>query len=209
MSRESVRIDLTYAALNGLEICGADIQNAYLQAPSSEKHYIICGEEFGSENVGKKTVIIRSLFGGKSAGADYWRHVRKAMNEMGFASCQADEDVWLRLGTKANGTTYWQYILLSTDDILAIMGEPEKFIQEVLGSRFIVKEKSIGPPTQYLGNKVSNVTLEHGTKCWSFSSSQYVQNAMSNVEVYLSKQGEKLPPQAKPPWPYKYRLSGL
>ena len=106
VSRESVRIDLTYAALNGLEICGADIQNAYLQAPSSEKHYIICGEEFGSENVGKKTVIIRSLFGGKSAGADYWRHVRKAMNEMGFTSCQADADVWLRPGTKTNGTTY-------------------------------------------------------------------------------------------------------
>jgi hypothetical protein len=32
--RESVRIALTYAALNGLEVCAANIRNAYLQAHS-------------------------------------------------------------------------------------------------------------------------------------------------------------------------------
>jgi hypothetical protein len=41
VSRESVRIALTYAALNGLEVCAADIRNAYLQEPSSNKDYII------------------------------------------------------------------------------------------------------------------------------------------------------------------------
>jgi hypothetical protein len=46
VSRESVRIALTSAALNGLPVCACDIQNAYLQAPSSEKHYIKCGQEF-------------------------------------------------------------------------------------------------------------------------------------------------------------------
>ena len=35
VSRESVRIAFTYAALNGLDVFAADIQNAYLQAPSS------------------------------------------------------------------------------------------------------------------------------------------------------------------------------
>ena len=43
VSRESVRIALTYAALNGLLVCAAGIQNAYLQASASEKHYVICG----------------------------------------------------------------------------------------------------------------------------------------------------------------------
>ena len=57
VSRESVRIVLTYAALNGIDIMAADIQNAYLQAPSSQKHYIICGAEFGLENVGKVALI--------------------------------------------------------------------------------------------------------------------------------------------------------
>jgi hypothetical protein len=41
VSRESVRIALTYAALNGLEVCAADIRHAYLQEPSSNKDYII------------------------------------------------------------------------------------------------------------------------------------------------------------------------
>ena len=43
----------------------ADVQNAYLQDPSSEKNYIICGPEFGLENVGKIARIKRALYGGK------------------------------------------------------------------------------------------------------------------------------------------------
>ena len=35
VSRETVRIAFTYAALNGLNIFAADIRNAYLTAPSS------------------------------------------------------------------------------------------------------------------------------------------------------------------------------
>ena len=38
LSRESVRIVLTYAALHGIEVLAADIRNAYLQAPTSVKH---------------------------------------------------------------------------------------------------------------------------------------------------------------------------
>ena len=64
VSRESVRIALTYAALNNLSICAADIQNTYLQAPSSEKYYIVCGPEFGLENAGRIALIIRALYGG-------------------------------------------------------------------------------------------------------------------------------------------------
>ena len=205
VSRESIRIALTYASLNGLPVFGADIQNAYLQAPTTEKHYIICGPEFGLENEGKKAIIVRALYGGKSAGADYWRHVRKAMDEMGFTSCKADPEIWMRPGIKDDGSEYWQYVLLYTDDILCIMEHPEKFLREEMGTRFTLKEKSIGPPTQYLGNKVSNITLENGTSCWSFSSSQYVQSAVKNVEDYLDKTGEKLPTRAKSPWPSNYR----
>jgi len=54
---DSIRIGLTYAALLGLQVIGGDIQNTYLQAPSSEKHYIVCGPEFGTENVGRVVVI--------------------------------------------------------------------------------------------------------------------------------------------------------
>ena len=34
VSKDSIRIAFTYAALNGLDVFAADIRNAYLQAPS-------------------------------------------------------------------------------------------------------------------------------------------------------------------------------
>ena len=40
VSHERARIIFTYAALNGLNVCAADIKSAYLQAPTSEKYVI-------------------------------------------------------------------------------------------------------------------------------------------------------------------------
>jgi hypothetical protein len=57
VSGESVRIAFTYVALNGVDICAPHIRNAYLHAPSSQKDFIICGAEFGLENVGKSALI--------------------------------------------------------------------------------------------------------------------------------------------------------
>ena len=94
---DSIRIALTHAALLGLPVMGADIRNAYLQAPSSEKHFIICGPEFGIENEGRVALIRRALYGGKVAGRDFWHHLRDCMGHLGFFSSRADPDVWLRL----------------------------------------------------------------------------------------------------------------
>ena len=44
----------------------ADIRNAYLQSPTSQKHYIICGPEFGMETVGKVAIMYRAVYGGKT-----------------------------------------------------------------------------------------------------------------------------------------------
>ena len=49
VSRESVRIAFTYAAPNDLDVWVRDVQNAYLQAPYSEKYYTVLGHEFGLE----------------------------------------------------------------------------------------------------------------------------------------------------------------
>ena len=71
VSRDSVRTALTYAALNDVDVTAADIQNSYLQAPSSEKHYVICGKEFGQEHEGKIALISRILYGGNLADRDF------------------------------------------------------------------------------------------------------------------------------------------
>jgi hypothetical protein len=205
VSRESVRICLTYAALNGLDVQAADIKNAYLQAPSSEKHYIICGGEFGLENVGKVALIRRALYGGKSSGADFWKHLRTCMNHLGFKSCEADPDIWMRKAQKDDGSIYWEYVLLYVDDALCISMDPETVLKHQIGKYFFIKPSSVGPPKIYLGNKVSKVTLDNGAQAWAFSSSQYVQNAVNNVEQYLSKHNKSLPKKATSPLSNYYR----
>ena len=181
VSRESVRIAMTYAALNEVPIMTYDIRNAYLQAPSSEKHYIICGAEFGLENIGKIALICRALYGGKLSGADFWKHLRSCMTHLKFQSCKADPDLWMRESQVDNGAFYWEYVLLYVDDALVISHQAENFIRSEIGKYFYVKEK----PSIYLGNKVSKVILDNVVKVWSFSSSQYVQLAIQNVESYL------------------------
>lgn len=93
------------------------------------------------------------------------------------------------------------------DDTLCIGCNAENFLRSEICRFFYLKKGSIGPPKIcYLGNKVSKVTLDNVVDTWSFSSSQYVQNAVSNVEDYLSKHGKKLPKQVKSSLTSKYCL---
>ena len=108
VSRESVWIASGYAALNGLDVFAANIRNAYLQAPSSRRDYIICGPEFGIENVGKVALIHQALYGGKTVGNDFRNHLRSCMSHVGFASCPANPDVWMQPAEKADVTEFRQ-----------------------------------------------------------------------------------------------------
>ena len=205
VSRESVRIALTYAALNDLDVCAADIRNAYLQAPSSQKDYIICGPEFGLENVGKPALITRALYGGKFAGRDFRNHLRDCMSNLGFKPCLADPDVWMRRATKPEGGDYWEYVLLYTDDCLAISHRAEAILRNEIGRYFMLKEESIGEPDIYLGGKLRKVDLDNGATAWAFSSSKYVRAAVKNVETKIMKEGKKLPKTCDTPMSTEYR----
>ena len=144
VSRESIRIALTYAASHQIDVKCADIKNAYLQAPSSEKHFIYCGPEFGLENVGKVALIRRALYGGKAAGRDFWHHLRSCMEHLKFESSKADPDVWFRASKRKDGTPYYNYVLLYTDDCLVISDNAEAILRNEIGKSFTLKEKSIG-----------------------------------------------------------------
>ena len=205
VSRESIRIMFTYAALNNLDICAADIKSAYLQAPTSEKHYIVCGPEFGPEKEGKVALITRALYGGKCAGSDYWRHMRKCMRLLNFEPCKGDQDVWRRPSTKPDGTPYYTYVCLYVDDCICVDVNPRPILTNEIGKHWTLKDSSVAPPDIYLGNKVSKVTLENDVQCWSFSSSQYVQSAVNNVSSYLKERNLALPKRASAPFRGDYR----
>ena len=98
VSRETVCLALIVAALNDLEVKDSDIQNAYLTAPCAERIYTRLGPEFGSDQ-GRLAVIVRALYGLKSAGASFGRHISDCMRTMGFEPCKANPDLWFRPGT--------------------------------------------------------------------------------------------------------------
>eukprot|EP00957_Ditylum_brightwellii_P032181 2439896-Ditylum_brightwellii.AAC.1 len=123
-----MRIAFTYAALNNFDVLDADIENTYLQAPPLQRHYVVCGAEFGLESVGKQAPIRRALYGGKSAGKDFCNYLMECMRHLGSTSCPTDPDVWMRPAIQSDGSKYYEYILLYVDDALAIGEQPEKFL---------------------------------------------------------------------------------
>ena len=127
------------------------------------------------------------------------------MTFLGFTSCRADPDIWMREAVKPDGSEYWEYVLLYVDDCLVISDNGEKILRKEIGKYFKLKEESIGPPDIYLGGKMRQVVLENGARAWAFSSSQYVQEAVRNVEVYLNARKEKLATKAGSPISNNYR----
>jgi hypothetical protein len=108
----------------------------------------------------------------------------KCVEELGFESSKADPDVWFRPAKKRNGTEYMEYALLYVDDVLVASENAESIIRNEIGRHWRIKKSSIEKPSLYLGGRCREVELTDGTKCWAFGSSQYVQAAVKNVEVW-------------------------
>ena len=109
VSRETVRIDLTLAALNDLEVKCGDVLNAYITAPVKEKMGNYLGPEHGDDE-GKKAIIVRALYGLKSSGATFRAHLCEFMAALGYKPCLTDPDLWLKAQNQ-DGIDYYSYIL--------------------------------------------------------------------------------------------------
>jgi hypothetical protein len=98
VARDSVRLILLIAALNGLNVLGLDVQNAFITAPNKEKCWIRAGPEFG-DNKDKCYIVARALHGLKSAGASFRSFMAQQLDDMDFKPCPADPDVWTTTST--------------------------------------------------------------------------------------------------------------
>jgi hypothetical protein len=116
VSRDSVRLAFMLAKLNGLEMIMTDIGNAYLNAEVTKKYYAIAGAEFG-ELQGRTVVIVRALYGLKSAGARWNHHLANELMQLKFEPVPADPDVWRRAPVKSDGTKYYKYVFVYVDDL--------------------------------------------------------------------------------------------
>ncbi len=77
VSHETVRLALTFASLNDLEVKVGIVLNAYITAPVKKKVWTILGPEFGLDS-GKSAMIVPALYG-KSAGAAFQAHLASFM----------------------------------------------------------------------------------------------------------------------------------
>eukprot|EP00934_Nitzschia_sp_Nitz4_P008349 Nitzschia sp. Nitz4//scaffold712_size1567//12//1007//NITZ4_009323-RA/size1567-processed-gene-0.1-mRNA-1//-1//CDS//3329557200//8339//frame0 len=184
VTRESVRIALTIAALNDVDILACDIQNAYLTAPCRKKIFTRAGPEFGSKE-GKIMIVKMALYGLKSSGAAFHAKLAQALHDMQFRPSNADPDVWLRPAVKPNGFKYYEMVLCYVDDVLAISHNPLSIIEEIKGT-FKLKDDKAEPPDVYLGAQMQKVATKTGRVCWTMSSEKYIQTAIKNVEEKLA-----------------------
>ena len=205
VSRDSVRIALTVAALNDLDILVCDIEGAYLTAKCREKIYTIAGPEFGSEQ-GSIMIIKMALYGLKSSGAAFRSKLAGVLNDMNFRPSLADPDVWLRAATKPDGFTYYEIVLVYVDDVMVISHIPLSTI-EGIQKTFKLKGGKADTPDMYLGVSLEKKTNPQGTVCWSMSPEKYVAASVLNVEEKLAKEGRALPTNCKTPMLTTYHPS--
>ena len=72
-------------------------------------------------------------YGGKSAGRDFRNHLCECISHLGFTPCLADPDVWMRESQKADGKTYWEYVLLYVDDAHVISYNAKYILENEIG----------------------------------------------------------------------------
>ena len=121
-----------------------DIGNAYLEAYTKEKVYIIAGPEFG-EREGHTLVIRKALYGLRSSGARFHDRLADTLRDMGFTPCKSEPDLWMR-----DRGDHYEYVCVYVDDLMAIMKEPQTFFDE-LQEVYKYKLKGVGPPKYHLG----------------------------------------------------------
>ena len=146
VSLRSLRMVVFLSQLNDLEIWGADVGNAYLEAYTDEKLCIIAGPEF-KELQGHLLIMIKALYGTCSGGARWHDRLFDILQELKFKPSKADPDVWMR--PEPGGTCY-EYIAVYVDDLVIAAKDPQAFCHE-LKKRYNLKLKGVGPLENHLG----------------------------------------------------------
>ena len=119
VSLRGIRMVTFLAELNGLKTWQTDVGNAYLEAETKEKVYVVAGSEFG-EQEGNILVIKRALYGLKSSGLRWHERFADVLRDMGFFPCRAEPDIWMR-----DCGDHYEYIAVYCDDLTIASRNPE------------------------------------------------------------------------------------
>ena len=201
-SRDSVRISLTIAALNGLEVMACDIQNAYLTANCCEKISTRAGPEFGSES-GTIMLICKSLYGLKRSCAAFRDHLAETLYDIGCVPTRANPVVCRRPAVKKDGFEYYKYELCYVDNTLAIRHKAKDALKAVYAI-FKLKDDKIEPQEMYLGGTIF-VMEDNGIQGWCMTSDKYIKAAIETIKLEFVRVNQRLPSRCKTPMTVGYR----
>ena len=173
---DTVRLAFAIGAMQGLEVCAADIATAFLYGKTREKVYIIAGPEFGPELEGQKLIVQGGLYGLKTSAARYHETCSAVLRKLGFKPTKIDADLYIR-----KKGDHYEYLATYVDDILAWGKEPLKIIKEVEKS---FKLRDIGFPDYYLGadvNPVEEPRLREEGFMFGMSAKSYISGALKRL----------------------------
>jgi hypothetical protein len=158
-SHETICIALLMDALNNPNVKVGDAFNAYITAPITKKVWTVLGPEF-SIDAGKSSIIVRTLYGLKSAGTAFCTHLASFMHQMGYTSyCKADPDLWYKAKTRPDDNfRYYAYILCYVDNILCVHHDPVTVLNLINGY-MPLKPSLVGDPDIFLGTKLKMTRL--------------------------------------------------
>ena len=113
VSLRNLKLVIFLGKLNHLELWGADIGNAYLEAPTEEKLYIVAGPDF-EDWEGYILTSSKALYGLKSSGKRWAETLYDIQKDMNFIPSRVDQCIWLKKNIKLN---LYKYIGVYVDDL--------------------------------------------------------------------------------------------
>ena len=169
VSIKGMRMCILLAELNKLKIMAGDVGNAYLEAKTKEKIYVIAGPEFG-ELQGTIMLMNKALYGLKTSGARYREHFADYLRDKGWIQSRADPDIWMK-----DKQTHWEYICTYVDDLLVMSKDPKSILDDFQKT---FKMKGVGPPTYHLG--ADFIRRKDGRLSWG--SKTYIKKIIDQYE---------------------------
>ena len=204
VSRDSIRILLVIAALNGLKVSSCDVQNAYINGKPREKVYFRAGKEFG-DKCGRLVVIVRALYWLKSSGAAFRAKLSQELREMGYTQSLADSDVYLKPKSRSDGSSYYEYVLCYVDNILCISQDQSLFMESM--KKIFTFKNGYSQPNTFLGSEIHKYEIyENGQmyRSWGLGSKEYILRKVDEVEKRAAVYEMHLPNRAVAPMRSNY-----
>jgi hypothetical protein len=143
VSLRGIWLIVVLAELNILQLWGADVGNAYLEATTKEKIYIVGNPEFGSLE-GHSLVIDCALCGLRSSGLCWHQRFLDVLRLMRCTPSKAEADIWMQ-----DNNGLYEYIAVYVDNLLIAARDPDLIVQ-VLQEKNRFKLKGVGSLTYHL-----------------------------------------------------------